>query len=190
MQVEIKTFYLELNSPAQFRPKKSDLKGLELKKVEIPLPEYNRFFYTAVGGDYFWVDLLTWTHQQWQDWISRPGFHTWVLYFKGTPAGYFEFEEQSDRNIEIIHFGILPQFFGQGLGGHLLTEAVERAWEAGAIRVWLHTCTLDHQLALKNYLARGFRLFNETTTVKMLPDDRPPGPWPGANRFNLSVNLH
>jgi len=182
MQIEIKTFHLELNSPEQFHPKRSTLAGLELRKVEIPLPEYNRFFYVAVGGDYYWVDLLKWTYQQWRDWVSRPEFHTWVFYFKGTPAGYFEFEEQADRNFEIIHFGLLPQFSGQGFGGHLLTGAVEKAWEAGAARVWLHTCTLDHPSALKNYLARGFLLFKETTSVKTVPDGKPPEPWPGANR--------
>ena len=33
----------------------------------------------------------------------------------------------------------------------------------GASRVWLTTCSHDHPHALKNYLARGFQLFNETT---------------------------
>ena len=28
-------------------------------------------------------------------------------------------------------------------------------------RVWVHTCTLDHKNALKNYLARGMKIFKE-----------------------------
>jgi GNAT superfamily N-acetyltransferase len=62
--------------------------------------------------------------------------------------------------------GLLPAFIGQGLGGHLLTVAVERAWAPtgadqdvgggmGATRVWLHTCSHDHPHALQNYVALG-----------------------------------
>jgi hypothetical protein len=30
-------------------------------------------------------------------------------------------------------------------------------------RVWVHTCTLDHPSALKNYQARGFSLYKTET---------------------------
>ena len=30
-------------------------------------------------------------------------------------------------------------------------------------RVWVHTCTLDHENALKNYLARGMKIYNKET---------------------------
>ena len=50
---------------------------------------------------------------------------------------------------------------GKGLGGLLLTEAIRRAWDFGASRVWVQTCTQDAPTALPNYLARGFRIFKE-----------------------------
>jgi hypothetical protein len=64
-------------------------------------------------------------------------------------------------------------------GGVLLTAAVERAWEMGASRVWVHTCSLDAPAALPSYEARGFRRFKTETVEKDLPAE-PPGPWPGA----------
>ena len=30
-------------------------------------------------------------------------------------------------------------------------------------RIWLHTCSLDHQNALKNYKARGMKVFKSET---------------------------
>ena len=30
-------------------------------------------------------------------------------------------------------------------------------------RVWVHTCTLDHKNALKNYLARGMKIYKKET---------------------------
>ena len=55
--------------------------------------------------------------------------------------------------------GFFPEFTGRGLGGYLLTDAVERAWASGARRVWLHTCSFDHPFAIQNYLGRGFTVF-------------------------------
>jgi len=46
----------------------------------------------------------------------------------------------------------------------LLSAAVEKAWEMETKRVWVHTCSLDHPYALKNYQARGFQIYWETRT--------------------------
>ena len=38
---------------------------------------------------------------------------------------------------------------------------------SGSKRVWVHTCSLDHKNALKNYLARGMKVYNiEKVSVK------------------------
>jgi GNAT superfamily N-acetyltransferase len=81
--------------------------------------------------------------------------------------------------VEIVYFGLLPRFIGRGLGGPLLSRAVERGFERGASRVWVHTCSLDHPRALAAYRARGFRLFRTETVEKEVPEESP-GPWPGA----------
>lgn len=180
MKVKVVTYHLEMTDPAELRPVAPLLEGLELKQARVPCPELNRFFYTAVGGDWYWIDRLGWTCEQWLRWVDRPELETWVAYLHGTPAGYFELEAQSGGNVEVAYFGLLPRFVGRGLGGWLLTAALERGWQRGAQRVWLHTCSLDHPRALANYLARGLRQFKEESEVEDLPD-RSPGSWPGAH---------
>jgi ribosomal protein S18 acetylase RimI-like enzyme len=93
----------------------------------------------------------------------------WLLTSGAAPAGYFELREHDDRSIEIAYFGLLPEFVGRGWGGHLLTRAVETAWEMKPDRVWLHTCTLDHPAALPNYRQRGFRVVREEVYTTELP---------------------
>jgi GNAT superfamily N-acetyltransferase len=118
--------------------------------------------------------------------LDRAELETWVGYRSGTPAGYFELERQVDPSggaaVEIVYFGLLPGFIGHGLGGRLLSAAIDRAWEmvAGAGRVWVHTCDLDHPQALANYQARGFEVFLVEQREEELPD-APLEPWPGAN---------
>ena len=75
----------------------------------------------------------------------------------GERAGYFSLRLSQDP-VEIDVFGLLPEFQGLGLGGHLLTDALRRGFELGD-RVWLHTCTLDSPWALPNYEARGMRVY-------------------------------
>ncbi len=179
MKTKVLTHHLEMTGRADLRPVRYGGQDLEVRRAEIPCPELNRFLYTAVGGDWYWVDRLLWTHERWMTWLDRREVETWVAYLSGTPAGYFELEAQSGGDVEIAYLGLLPRFTGRRLGGVLLTSAVERAWDLGASRVWVHTCTLDHPGALANYLARGFRVFKEETSEAELPD-RTPGPWPGA----------
>jgi ribosomal protein S18 acetylase RimI-like enzyme len=171
--------YLEILDPREIRPKRSPRTDLALVRIDPPMPEFNRFFYTTVGASWFWINRLAWTYQQWADYVNRPELETWMLTAKGVPAGYFELEAQPERNVEVAYFGLLPQFVGTGLGGHLLTCALERGFAMGAARVWLHTCTLDHPQAIANYKARGMRQFKQETNDEDVPE-KSPGPWPGA----------
>lgn len=181
MRIRVVTSYLEMTDPNDLKPAKPGQVEMDVRQAVIPSPELNRFLYTAVGGDWYWIERLGWSYDRWLAWLDRPELETWVGYVSGTPAGYFELEHLPDTGVEIVYFGLLPRFVGQGLGGALLTAAVEKAWRLHPKRVWLHTCTLDHPRAVANYQARGFRLYKEDATEMELPDASP-GPWPGAGK--------
>ena len=179
MQREVTIWYLEMLESLHLKPKRVRLEDFRIVKAEIPSVELQRFLYTAVGGDWFWVDRLPWTYQQWQSWTDRPELHTFVAYLRGTPVGYYNLEQQAHEHVEIAYFGLMPQFAGMGLGGALLTDALEQAWALGARRVHVNTCSLDGPAALTNYQARGMTIYKTHTFLKDLPD-RAPGPWAGA----------
>ncbi len=83
---------------------------------------------------------------------------------EGAPAGYVELDRASaEPGTEVAYFGIIPAFHGRGFGRHLLSVGVQRAFDDGAERVWVHTCTLDGPYALANYRARGFVEYRTTT---------------------------
>ena len=151
----------------------------DLVRASIPCPEFSRFLYTTVGYPWTWQDRLGWSYERWRNHLDRMELQTWVAYLQGTPAGYFELELDAKQSVEIAYFGLLPGFIGKGIGGHLLTDAIDRAFDLGSDPVWVHTCTLDHPQALANYLARGFEIYKEVEDYWELPD-RPLEPWPGA----------
>lgn len=155
--------YVAMTSPEQLVAGKSPARAAELRIQEPPTPELNESLYRAVGGHWRWVDRLSWGTKEWSDYVLRPDVETWTLWVEETMAGYVEFNVHDKSGVEIAYFGLLPDFIGQGLGGHMLTLAVEEAWKKKPSRVWLHTSSFDHSNALKNYQARGFRIFKKET---------------------------
>jgi GNAT superfamily N-acetyltransferase len=115
--------------------------------------------YRDVGEPWFWHDRLEWTDDELARHLARPGVGVWELLVAEESAGYFELQRHDDGSVEIAYFGLTPAFMDRGLGGALLTRAVEEAFAMGGRRVWLHTCTLDAPRALPAYKARGFREF-------------------------------
>ncbi|SVE42104.1 uncharacterized protein METZ01_LOCUS494958, partial [marine metagenome] len=59
---------------------------------------------------------------------------------KNNLAGYFEQIFHKEKlDCEIAYFGILEDYFGNKLGGYLLSEAIKKSFRFGAKRVWVHT---------------------------------------------------
>lgn len=118
-----------------------------------------RQLYHDVGEQWYWHERLKWTDDELETHLTSPNVALWELLVDDESAGYFELYQHDDGSVEIDYFGLKPKFIGRGLGGMLLTRAVEEAWALGGQRVWLHTCTLDSPRALPGYQARGFRPF-------------------------------
>lgn len=154
-----RVWYLELSDPADLRPAPVPEGDVRVVRAEVPMGALTRFFYEQVGRGHHWVDLLDWPLERWQQLAER--VETWLIWERGTPAGYAELSRAPGGAVDVPHFGLLEPFRGHGLGGHLLTEAVRRAWELGASKVRLSTCELDGPGALPNYQARGFRVVRE-----------------------------
>lgn len=173
MEIEITTTFLEMLSPEEFKAKSPPGENVAVKKVEIPTPVINHFFFVNVGRPWRWYSRLNWTLEDWQTLVEKESTSTWIGYLAGSPFGYIELDQQG-KSVEIAFFGLLPQFIGMRLGGFLLSEAIRLAWLLKPKRVWVHTCTLDHQHALNNYLARGFSIYDEVTVTEQVPDDDDP----------------
>ena len=158
--------YLEMRSPSELRPKRSPDPRFQVREATVKQWEFNRFLYLLVGRDWHWNDKKTWTDEQWRHYAESKTLRTFVAYYDGAVAGYYEMRRDNIDGVEIAIFGLTPKFVGRGLGGVLLTNALETAWQMNPGRVWLHTCTSDHPSALPNYQARGMRVYRvETASV-------------------------
>ena len=152
------TTYLQMTHPDQFKPAfhpNPDLSITQLGRLDT---QFYLFLYRSVGYEWGWRDRFLMPIQELEAILARAEIY--VAYVDGVPAGYIELEKIGDE-VEIAFFGLRRPFIGRGLGKHLLSVGIQRAWELAGQggRVWLHTCNLDSEVALPNYMARGFAVY-------------------------------
>jgi len=153
------TTYLEMVSENDFAPAFIRASDIEIVTMEMPDLGFYKFLYQSVGEEWAWRDRLQMSNSELREILSSDNTQVHVMYVSGSPAGYVELYRHEDGSVEIAYFGLRRNYMGRGLGKHLLSYGVARAWDMGAIRVWLHTCNLDGPHALSNYQKRGFRIF-------------------------------
>ena len=159
--------YLELKSFKDFKEVKKPSEDYSVELVDKKDFQLNKFFYKNIGKNCHWIDRLVWTDINWIKYVSDEKLFTYILKEKNEIAGYFELIFNEDiKEAEIAYFGILEEYFGKKLGGYLLSEAVKNSFSMGALRLWVHTCSLDHKNALLNYQSRGMKIFKSETLIR------------------------
>ena len=160
MSSQVERRYLEISSINELLVKNKPFSDLYLEKINPPDFQLNKFFYKEIGKKHSWTDRLVWDEKKWIDYLENSGVSTYILKQKKDFIGYFEQIIDIDKlDCEIAYFGILEEYIGKQLGGYLLSEGIKTSFNIGSKRIWVHTCSLDHKNALKNYLSRGMKVF-------------------------------
>ena len=164
MTKEVKRNYLEINSLEDLNERSKPSDEYSLNLLDPINFQLNKFFYKNIGKKHKWVDRLIWTEEQWIDYVSSNKVKTFVLKFKDDLVGFFELiYHEEKKEVEIAYLGILEEYQNKKLGSYILSEAIKESFKNKINRVWVHTCTLDHRNALKNYITRGMKIFKTET---------------------------
>ena len=164
MTKEVKRNYLEINSLEDLNERSKPSDDYSLNLLDPNDFQLNKFFYKNIGKKHKWVDRLIWTEEQWIDYVSSNKVKTFVLKCKDDLVGFFELiDHQEKKEVEIAYLGILEEYQNKQLGSYILSEAIKESFKNKIDRVWVHTCTLDHRNALKNYITRGMKIFKTET---------------------------
>ena len=164
MTKEISRTYLEMKSLVDLNEVQNPLNNCYLNLVNPKDFQLNKFFYKQIGINHSWFDRLTWSDKNWITYISNENVMTYVLKHNNDLVGFSELIiDKKKQEVEIAYLGILEEFFGKKLGGFLLSESIKKSFLLNIKRVWVHTCSLDHKNALKNYLARGMKIYKKET---------------------------
>jgi len=161
---EIHRKYLQIKSLKKLKEVKKPSKNYFIHQTLPKNFQLNKFLYKQIGKKYQWIDRLSWTNQKWINYISQKNILTYVVKDKSDIVGFYELiSSKEKKEFEISYFGIFEEYFGKRLGGFLLSDAIKRAFSLGAEKVFVHTCSLDHKNALKNYISRGMEIYKSET---------------------------
>jgi GNAT superfamily N-acetyltransferase len=156
----VTTTYLEMfANPQRIVPPPRP--GLTVLHAKNPTIAYYRFLSDTVGRDYGWTSRKKLSPDALLAILHNPKIEVHVLMAEGVPAGFAEIDRRTEGEIELVQFGLMPEFIGLGLGKYFLQWTIDKVWSYQPRRFWLHTCTKDHPAALPNYLKSGFAIYKE-----------------------------
>lgn len=158
--------YLEMRD----KPAAAPSGAVRLVPVERPGLDWYRDLYRAIGGEWLWTSRLRLSDEALAAILRHPDVAVFSAEDERGTIGIVELDFRIAGEAEIVFFGLLRQATGQGLGGAMMTAALDEAWRPGVSRVWLHTCTLDHPAAVKFYQRQGFRPYRRA--IEIFPDPR------------------
>ncbi|MBL0169581.1 MAG: GNAT family N-acetyltransferase [Gemmatimonadaceae bacterium] len=161
-QVTVTRTYLAMTRPDQLRCGDPPALPTQLIALDPCTIDAWRMLYTHIGSQWHWHDRDAWSDADLQARLDTGRVSVFRVRAElphGVidDAGFLELEHHPDGSIELAYVGLDSRVFGHGIGRWLVAEATALAWSRGATHVWLHTCTLDSESALPNYLARGFQ---------------------------------
>ena len=160
MTEEVKRNYLHINSLRDLKEGNKPSDDYSLSLIDPINFQINKFFYKSIGKNHKWKDRLSWSEEDWINYVSSKNIRTYVFKFKNDLVGFFELIFHYEKNeTEIAYLGILEEYQNKKLGSYLLSEAIKKSFTKNTHRVWVHTCSLDHKHALKNYISRGMKIF-------------------------------
>ena len=109
--MKVKTTYLQMFArPERVVPPPRE--GLAVVHAKKPTVAYYRFLYDGVGRDYDWTSLKKLSEAELAALRNDPRLEVHVLMADGVPAGFAELDRRMDGEIELVQFGLMPEFIG------------------------------------------------------------------------------
>lgn len=154
---------------------------VRLRQVRNPGLDWYRAIFRRAGAQWLWFSRLAMTDEHLTAVLHGSDVEFLLAEREGKEIGMAELDRSQSPNVEITSFALFSEAIGKGLGRPFMTKLLNRAWDGGTTRVWLHTCNLDGPAALGFYIKCGFRPYKRAIEVAddprirgILPEDAAP----------------
>jgi ribosomal protein S18 acetylase RimI-like enzyme len=154
--------------------------GLALRRLGAPDAPLFHTLFREVGRDWLWAGLIARPGADIAARLARADILSFAAEADGAAVGMLDLELTAE-GAEVVYFGFVRSWIGKGAGSWLMDQGKRAAAEAGAARLWLHTCSFDHPRALAFYRRQGFRVaavgyevLDDPRVLGLLPRDAAP----------------
>lgn len=155
--------YLEMRErPPLSRTEKP--RGWSLQRIADDLDRYRGLF-RRIGQPWLWFSRAVMPDEELASILNHPAVEAYALHDGTADIGLLELDFRSPNEAELTFLGLVPGTIGQGGGRFLMNEATRRAFAKPIERFFVHTCSLDHPLALTFYMRSGFKPYKRAIEV-------------------------
>lgn len=159
IMVQLLVTYMEMRVRPTGAPLLSPVENTAFGLERLPVEQFLSL-YSAVGEPLRWDQRLRMPADALDAFLGSPSTAVYILRVGGQPVGLCEFDAVDTTEIELTHFGLIPEMQGKRLGPYLLNGALRAIWDRAPSRVWLHTDEWDHAKAQETYRRAGFSVFD------------------------------
>lgn len=163
--IKTKITYMDMTGGLARSGQDTELNEYTLHLEKKPNVEWYIDSYRTIGRDYIWNYRPGQTIEDIRNIIQSDNCEIYTLCKGDAAIGMAELDVSDPKNIEIVHFGLIPAFVGQGIGQKFLLQIITMLWARQPDRIWLSTCGLDHPQAISFYQNAGFMIFKTTDGV-------------------------
>jgi len=146
--------YLKMESNPQYGVETINDISIKLINKPITTVQYLKL-YNKVGKNWNWTERVLMNEKELNKIINSDNNEIFVFSENNTNIGYAEFII-NNQFVEILYFGLFPEYTGKGRGKQLFKWCISKAWAYKPEWVQLNTCDLDHKSAIPLYKKLGF----------------------------------
>jgi len=155
--MKVQVYYLRMDQPPQYPQSHSSDIAFRLLPKPISASYYLEL-YQGVVLNCNWLDRLVMSETELETVINQKQVHIYVVFAADDPCGFLELVEKPGY-VEILYFGLFPEFVGSGKGLSVLRKSVETAWSYEPDWVQLNTCESKSPEGVHFFERVGFNVY-------------------------------
>lgn len=155
-EVSVNIMRLEMTAQSNIAvPLPAGLRLAIMLAENMPVHFY-RYLYEKIGKPHHWMLRRMQSDEQVSSVIQAEETRILLLYADGCPAGFAEMQLNLPEAVDLLYFGLVPDYQGRGLAKFFFAEVLAAAWAHNPQKLRLETNTLDSPRALQLYQRMGF----------------------------------
>ncbi|MDR0253751.1 MAG: GNAT family N-acetyltransferase [Brucellaceae bacterium] len=155
-QVTVHVTHLEMTAPSSVVvPVPAGIRLAIMLAENMPVHLY-RYLYEVIGKPHHWMLRRMQSDEKVASVIQAEETRILLLYVDGCPAGFAEMRLNLPESVDLLYFGLVPDYQGRGLAKFFFSEMLAAAWSHNPQKLRLETNTLDSPRALQLYQRMGF----------------------------------
>lgn len=154
--VSVNVTRLEMTSPSSMAvPLPAGVRLAIMLAENMPVHFY-RYLYQVIGKPHHWMLRRMQSDEKVAAVLQAEETRILLLYVDGCPAGFAEYHLNLPESVDILYFGLVPDYQRRGLARFFFAEILAAAWSHNPQKIRLETNTLDSPRALQLYQRMGF----------------------------------